>query len=382
MIREQNTLFYKNSSPAGEIEKDPLSTIALLGVAGVGSIFFRLLINAFGSPAVVLKANTNALESVPGIGSQTAQAIVNTEIDEFCEKTYQRLIDCGAQIVSIWSETYPHNLKEIHDPPALIFVRGELPAQDEMCIALVGTRAPNAYGLQQAHRIAEDLGSRGIATVSGMARGIDASAHDGSLQGNGRTFAVFGCGIDFIYPAENKSLAHKIESSGGLISEFVPGTQPDPGFFPRRNRIISGLSAGVLVVQGDEKSGALITAKLAIDQNREVFALPGGIDDRRSRGPHNLIRQGATLVTSADDILEGLGVGTKGENSPRIEKHRPALTPSEEIVAQRLTSEPVHIDKLVQELQQPVATVLTDLLGLELKGWVVQLPGKLFALKQ
>jgi DNA processing protein len=382
VIREQNSLFHNDASPADEIRKDPLSTIALFSVEGIGSVFFRLLVKSFGSPANVLKADIRALERVPGIGPQMAQAIARAEVDAACEEMHRKLIDCEANLVSIWDDAYPHRLKEIHDPPALIFVRGCLPKQDEGCIAIVGTRSPSAYGLKQAHRIAADLAAQGVATVSGMARGIDSSAHEGSLQGNGRTFAVFGCGIDVIYPGENKSLAARIESSGGLISEFLPGTPPDPGFFPRRNRIISGLTSGVLIVQGSRKSGALITARYAIDQNREVFALPGSIDDKRSEGPHRLIREGALLVSSADDILKELGFGVHATDRRTAEKARPPLTPSEETVLQQLSSDPVHIDKLVQQLQQPVAIVLTDLLGLELKGWVTQLPGKVFALRQ
>jgi DNA processing protein len=249
-------------------------------------------------------------------------------------------------------------------------------------VAVVGTRDPSLYGVRQGHRIAEDLARQGIGIISGMARGVDSAAHEGCLQAKGRTYAVFGCGIDVIYPSENKTLAEKIEASGGLISEFLPGTRPDPGLFPRRNRVISGLSVGVLVVQGTEKSGALITARSALEQNREVFALPGNVEEARSRGAHHLIRQGAALITSAEDILAEIGVQLRSRTSLERAESLPALNPSEEAVVKKLSADPIHIDNLVRELERPVPSVLADLLSLEMKGWVVQLPGKLFALKQ
>lgn len=381
MISDQGNIFPQNFSPDEAIKDDPLGALTLFNVSGVGSARFRALMRAFGSPAEVLKAKTAVLKNVPGVDSETAASISKASSDGSADKALQTLQGCGSQIVSIWDHAYPRPLKEIHDPPALLFVRGSLPDQDELCIGVVGTRSPNIYGVRQAHRIAEDLAQRGAGVVSGMARGVDTSAHEGALQAKGKTYAVFGCGIDIIYPPENVALAERISQSGALMSEFMPGTQPDGGLFPRRNRVISGLCRGVLVVQGSETSGALITARCALDQNRDVFALPGNVEDRHSRGPHSLIRQGAVLVESAEDILKSLGFGPAGQKSQEQKILLPKLSPEEEALVAHLSSDPVHIDHLVREMGQPVSAVLADLLGLEMKGWVVQLPGKLFARK-
>lgn len=381
MISDQENIFPQNYSPGEAIREDPLGALTLFNVSGVGSARFRALMGAFGSPAEVFNAGAAALKSVPGVDSETAASISKALTDGSAEKALQTLQSCGAQIVSIWDDVYPKPLREIHDPPALLFVRGSLPNQDELAVGIVGTRSPNVYGVRQAHRIAEELAERGVGIVSGMARGVDTSAHEGALQAKGKTYAVFGCGIDVTYPSENAALAERISQSGALISEFMPGTPPDGGFFPRRNRIISGLCRGVLVVQGSETSGALITARCALEQNREVFALPGNVEDRHSRGPHSLIRQGAALVESAEDILKTFGFGSSGRKSQEQKVLLPKLSPEEEKLVAHLSSDPVHIDHLVREMGQPVSAVLADLLGLEMKGWVVQLPGKLFVRK-
>lgn len=383
MNSEQSGLFEeKKHFPAQAISDDPAGALDLFSVSGVGSARFRILMKTFGSPAEIFKVSETALNCVPGIDSVTAVAISSTKRDGYGERLLESLQKCGAHIVSIWDETYPRILKEIHDPPALLFIRGALPKASEKCIAIVGTRNPSAYGITQAHRIAEDLAARGVGIISGMARGVDSAAHEGCLHGGGKTYAVFGCGIDIIYPSENKSLAEKIANSGGLISEFTPGTEPDPGLFPRRNRIISGLSAGVLVIQGKETSGALITAKCALEQNREVFALPGNVEDQRSQGPHSLIRLGAVLATSAQDILTEIGVDGEYIELQKVGVELPSLNNSEEELLKQLSSEPVHIDDRVRGLNRPVSSVLADLLSLEMKGWVSQLAGKMFILKR
>jgi DNA processing protein len=381
MRSELPTLFPEKRDPGKVVHEDPAATLTLFNATGVGSARFRALLGAFGSPAEALIASERSLKEVPGVDSVTAAAIRKAGENGEGLKLWDVLNQCDGRLISIWDDEYPKRLKEIHDPPALLFVRGELPHSEEACVAIVGTRNPSLYGIKQSHVIAADLATAGVAVASGMARGIDSSGHEGALQGKGRTYAVFGCGVDIIYPSENKSLAEKIIESGALISEFLPGTQPDPGLFPRRNRIISGLSLGVLVVQGAETSGALITARYALEQNRDVFALPGHVEDRRSQGPHRLIRQGAILVESAQDILRELGVGPGSEKKP-ANIPLPPLNPSESDVVGKLSSDPLHIDSLVRELNRPVASVLADLLGLEMKGWVEQLPGKLFILKQ
>lgn len=381
MIQEQSDLFPVKRHPGFALKADPVGALALYTVKGVGSARFRALLNAFGSPSEVFAAKERSLREVPGIDEGVASSIIAARNSGDGRKLFERLQRCDAAMVSIWDPEYPEKLREIHDPPALLFVRGTLPASQEICVAVVGTRTPSLYGVKVAHSLAEDLASRGIAIVSGLARGIDTSAHEGALRAGGRTFAVFGCGVDVIYPQENKALALKILATGGLISESLPETPPDSGLFPRRNRIISGICLGTLVVQGSETSGALITARCALDQNREVFAVPGAVDDKRSRGPHLLIRQGAVLVETVDDILKELGVGFHQNQSAVQPANLPPPNASEATVLAKLSREPRHIDELVRELQSPVAAVLADLLGLEMKGWVVQSPGKLFSLK-
>jgi len=380
MSVDQEALFIHKVSPGRAIKEDPAAALTLFSAAGVGSARFRALLNAFGSPAAVLAASARALREVPGIETVRASAILEAAKGSAGVKHLEMLDKCGARIISLWDEEYPKVLREIHDPPALLFVRGKPPNADTPCFAIVGTRNPSIYGVKQAHVIAADLAHQGWGIVSGMARGVDTSAHEGALQSKGQTFAVFGCGIDVIYPSENRALSDKIAIAGGLISEFLPGTEPEPGLFPRRNRIISGISRGVLVVQGDETSGAMITARLALEQNREVFALPGNIEDRRSHGPHQLLREGATLVQSAQDILDAFGASARDGRAPQP-LVLPALNPSESELVGHLSAEPVHIDDLVRGLNRPVASVLADLLGLEMKNWVTQMPGKLFILK-
>ncbi len=382
MMERQDALFPPSVSPGEAIRKDPRGALRLLSVPGVGSVHFRALVRAFGNPDEVFRQSLKALESVPGIGPRRAQAIARFDCDKSVDEALKILHEVNARIISIWDGDYPPNLKEIHDPPALLFVRGDVPETNETCVAIVGTRSPNHYGLDHTRVLAGALAQEGIGIVSGMARGIDSAAHEGALKAKGKTYAVFGCGVDYIYPPENKRLAEQIEAGGGLLTEFLPGTKPDAGLFPRRNRVISGLCSAVVVMQGGEKSGALITARCALEQNREVLALPGNVNDKLSAGPHRLIREGAAVVTSAADVLNAIGWRRTADGSSNRPVSKPSLNPSEEAVARRLSCEPVHIDRLVQELNKPVSSVLADLLGLEMKGWVVQLPGKLFALKE
>ncbi len=382
MSADQAVLFAERHSPGKAIKDDPVGALTLFHANGIGSARFRALLSAFGCPSEVLGASERALKEVPGIEAVTAAAIHAASQEAAGNELLNKLTTCAARMVSIWDESYPRQLKEIHDPPALLFFRGELPLRNEPCIAIVGTRTPSNYGMKQAHQIAAELAGAGAAIISGMARGIDTAAHDGALAGKGKTFAVFGCGIDIVYPSENQSLAERIAASGGLISEFLPGTQPDGGLFPRRNRIISGLCRAVLVIQGSVTSGAMITARCALEQNREVFALPGNVEDRRSRGPHQLLREGAILVESAADLVRELEMNKSAGDPQATKLSLPALNPSEEGLIARLGADPVHIDQLVRELNRSVASILADLLGLEMKGWVAQMPGKLFALKK
>ncbi|MFH1863030.1 MAG: DNA-processing protein DprA [bacterium] len=382
MDKDQAVLFSERFSPGKSISEDPIGALTLFSVPNIGSARFRALLVALGSPEKVFQAGLRALREVPGIDDTIANSILQNADLRVGERLVQKLEEAGARIISIWDSNYPAKLKEIHDPPAFLFVRGKVPEQEKQCIAIVGTRKPSIYGVRQAYRLAEELAYRGVAVVSGMARGIDTAAHGGCLQAKGETYAIFGSGIDVIYPTENRSLAQKIEATGGLISEFLPGTNPDSGLFPRRNRIISGLSSGVLVVQGSRTSGAMITARCAIEQNRDVFALPGNADDQRSQGPHDLIRQGATLVEKVDDILGIFGSQAQSKNAAEYSLSLPSLNQTESELLVKMSEEPVHIDQLVNETGNSVQSILADLLGLEMKGWIEQLPGKFFTLKR
>ncbi|MBN1591874.1 MAG: DNA-processing protein DprA, partial [Candidatus Coatesbacteria bacterium] len=270
----------------------------------------------------------------------------------------------------------------ISDPPALLYVWGELEARDSYAIAIVGTRACTHYGQQAAHGLALELAAMGITVVSGLARGIDGHAHRGALMGKGRTIAVLGTGLDQIYPPEHVSLAKKISENGAVISEFPSSIPGLPRNFPIRNRIISGLSLGTVVVEAPTKSGALITARLALEQGREVFAVPGNITNEASRGPNQLIRQGAISVLSAQDIIKEVAPEIKGMmREDTIKKATEAklnLSPSERKIYEVLTQEPLHIDEITLSTSLPQPEIAVGLFNLELKGLGKELPGKLF----
>ncbi|MBU3934057.1 MAG: DNA-processing protein DprA [Candidatus Omnitrophica bacterium] len=279
-------------------------------------------------------------------------------------------------------EGYPTNLKYIYDPPPDLYIKGNIIPQDNIAIAIVGSRQASYYGLKNAQELAFELAAGGITIISGLARGVDSAAHRGALKAKGRTIAVLGSGLNMIYPVENKGLAEEISRNGAVISEFPQDTPPHRQNFPRRNRIISGLSLGVLVVEAAKRSGALITVGFALEQGREVFALPGKIDSFTSQGTHDLIKQGAKLVESAEDIIEELEPlkscrinQTKSESRTKIE---PNLPEEEKQIYSYLSSEPLHIDELAQKVNLSYGRLLTCLLKLEYKKLVKELPGKAF----
>lgn len=267
---------------------------------------------------------------------------------------------------------YPPALAQIFDPPAALYMRGTLVPQDAVAVAIVGTRRPTEYGLRVAARLAADLAVSGVTVVSGLARGIDGAAHQGALDAGGRTIAVLGCGPDLVYPPEHRRLMDGIIGHGAVVSEFPPGTPPRKPQFPQRNRIISGLSLGVVVVEGDDTSGALITADAALEQGREVFAVPGRITDRTSRAPHRLLAEGAKLVMQVEDVLEELLL-------PSL-PYRPAAAPpvldgDEAAVFAVLRDEPQHLDRLAAMCAMPVMRVSRALVVLECRGLITALPG-------
>jgi len=275
---------------------------------------------------------------------------------------------------------YPANLRNIHKPPPELYVNGRILPQDEAAIALVGTRRPTHYGVQTCERLAYDLAIRGITVISGMAIGIDTAAHRGALKAQGRTIAILGSGHNNIYPEQNIGLYRQIAENGAVISEFENDALPDRWHFPSRNRIISGMSLGVVIVEAPRKSGALITANFALEQGREVFSLPGKINSHTSEGTHGLIKDGAKLVEGVDDIIEELGLQLRrsvGGNAEQKQAKLP-LTADEEKIFKLLTDEPRHIDKIAQDTDLPIGTVSSTLINLTIKRIIKELPGKHF----
>jgi DNA processing protein len=352
--------------------------IGLSLVPGIGPKRFVSLINHFGSPREVFSARLKELGKIPDIGETTVQSIKNFNSWEEAEKQSLRVGKDGIRFITFKSEEYPSSLKNIYDPPPYLFVKGEMRNEDSKALAIVGTRLPSPYGKLIAEKITGELAEKGITIISGFARGVDSISHHFALESKGRTIAVFGSGLDITYPPENKKLSERIEKNGALISEFLLGTEPEGTNFPKRNRLISGLSLGVIIIEAGIKSGALLTAQLALEQGREVFAVPGNISSRGSQGTNWLIKNGATLVTRVDDILEEL----KNVFSDETEEHKKdagfSLSEQEQKVYQLLSTEPAHIDLIAKESQLSTPQALSLLLNLELKGAVKQLSGKNF----
>lgn len=355
--------------------------LRLIQVDGVGSSRIRSLVGRFRTPGAVLDASEAALASVDGIDRTTATKIKRAGGEDFARQQLQRMRRLGVRLITFWDAEYPALLKQIYDPPVVLFVRGEIRPEDRNAVAVVGTRQPSAYGKLVTERLTADLVRHGLTVISGLAYGIDTLAHNAAVQHGGRTMAVLGSGLDRIYPGVNKALAEWIAKQGALVSEFPLGTKPDRNHFPRRNRIIGGLSLGTLVIEAGDRSGALITAAMALEQNREVFAVPGNIDSARSLGTNELIKQGAKLVTSVDDVLTEIAAhlqvltGPVREATPAIPDN---LTEEEKSLLEHITNEPSHIDKIALAAQKSPAEVLSVLLSLELKEVVKQLSGKLF----
>lgn len=285
-------------------------------------------------------------------------------------------------IITFLDADYPARLRTIPDPPPLLYVSGQLSAADQYAVAIVGARRATVAGRLVTEELSRELASAGLTIVSGLARGVDAAAHRGALAAGGRTIAVLGCGIDRTYPPEHQTLRRQIEASGAVISELPLGSQPLGYHFPRRNRIISGLSLGVIVTEAAAQSGSLITAKLAADQGREVFAVPGFVKAEHSRGPNGLIKQGAKLVERVEDVIEELLPQLDASRRDRVllrlftpAPARPPLGPEEARLCELLLNEPIHIDHLIEQTNLPAADVAALLLSLELKGWARQLPG-------
>lgn len=350
--------------------------VAFNRIPGVGTKRYQAMLARFGSLAEAWNATRSELREA-GLDQRTVRVIAEERLNIEPDAEWERLEKACIRTLT-WNDTaYPARLKEIDDAPPLLYVKGDLVPQDDLSVAVVGTRRATPYGRQVAEEMSFQLAANHITIVSGLARGIDAIAHRSALQAGGRTLAVLACGLDLIYPSEHKKLASEIIERGALISEQPLGAQPRGDFFPRRNRILSGMSLGVLVVEGDIKSGALITADFANDQGREVFAVPGSVFSTQSRGTNLKIQRGeAKLVLQVDDILEELNLQTAPQQIEMIESN-PA-TDTEAELLRHISREPVHIDEVCRESGLPVSTVSSLLAMMELKGLVREIGSKAY----
>jgi len=345
----------------------------------LGGVALKGLLATFGSAREVWQASPQALLAVPGISAGVVKAIRRFPRAKALREDQERAAAAGVRVI-VWGDAeYPRRLEEIASAPPILYLRGTLDPGDEAAVAVVGARHATAYGEALAHELAGELARRGLTIVSGLARGIDAAAHRGALEVGGRTAAVLGNGLDQMYPPEHRDLATEVAAHGALVSEFPLGTPPLRLHFPRRNRIISGLSLGVIVVEAGVGSGALITAHHALEQGREVFAVPGRVHARYSEGCNRLIKAGAKLVETWEDVLSEFVPQLRRRPSRRAAPSPlPALTPAEEQVFSILAEGPQHIDALIVRADLPGGRVASALVGLEMKGLVRQLSGKVF----
>ncbi len=361
-----------------------LPWFALKSVPGIGNLLLKRLIDRFDSPARVFKATSQELSQVDGMSPRLIQSIRRHQLPDPDRRDFDLATEKGYGIVTLTDSAYPPLLREIPDPPPFLFVRGSLKDSPKP-LAVVGSRNATRYGISTTRKLCADLASLGFTIVSGMAKGIDTAAHEGALMGAGRTLAVLGSGLENIYPAENRKLADRIAENGAVLSEFSPLAGPDAHHFPVRNRVISGIAYGTVIVEATLRSGSLITARLAAEQGRDVFAVPGSIQSFKSTGTHALIKQGAKLVEHAQDIVAELpylkipaaapAQRPAGPSSPQL----PALSPEEAEVFGILEPYPLHIDDLVRKLSMVPGKLAGILLKLELMGIVQQLPGKYFS---
>lgn len=399
------------------LANETISLIHLNLIQGVGVKTVQFLIKVFGSAENALKATPEELRKLERLPPAICEHLIRKQVGCPLARELELIDQYGCQIVTLYDTAYPPLLKEIDTPPLLLYVRGELKPEDALSISLVGSRQAKDYGRRVSYQLSYQLAQRGVTVISGFAKGIDTCAHRGALEAGGRTIAVMGNGLSLVYPAENRELAEKIAESGALISEFPMGMKPMADNFPRRNRVISGLTLGTVVVEASNRSGALITARLAGEQGREVFAVPGEIFSELSTGTHKLIDNGAKLINTVEDLFEALPrhalnqffipasspvpdteterprepavakrVPQPSASRPSPEKSEPApvmplpdLTPDEKTVFDAIEVPSSHIDTIVRATQLPISQVSSVLLMLELKGVVQQLPGKQFA---
>jgi DNA processing protein len=355
--------------------------LALGRIRGVGGVSFKKITARFADPAAVFRASAAELAEIEGLHRELIHSIANFNDWAEIDKEIQRARAAGIKMIPFSDAAYPGSLRAIADPPPLLYVKGELRDNDSKAIAIVGSRSASDYGRRIARDLARGLASFGFTVVSGMARGIDGMAHESALQAGGRTLAVLGSGVDRAYPPEHEMLYRRISESGAVISELPMGARPIAFNFPARNRLISGLSLGVVVVEATEKSGSLITASLAAEQGREVFAVPGEAGASRSRGSHRLIRQGAKLVETVEDIIEEIApqLSRNGDAAPASARSLPENSgPAARQIFALLKETSLQVDQVIEQSGLPAPQVLQVLLDLELQGFVCQTPGKIY----
>lgn len=355
--------------------------IALNSLPGIGVNNFHNLINGLGSAVIVFGSNAARLREVDGIGPKTAEQIKSCSPQKRADSEKRIADKKNIRITIFGNKDYPANLKTLFISPPVLYIAGGITEEDGLALGIVGTRRATPYGRILSENLSATLAAKGLTIVSGLARGVDTFAHNAALNAGGRTIAVLGCGLDTCYPPENRRLFEKIPENGAVVSQFAFGTEPEKRNFPVRNRIISGLSLGLLVIEAGEKSGALISAYAALEEGRELFAVPGRADSPQSAGTNRLIQKGAKLVTCADDVIEEFIPGVrelltkndaeKGEKAP--------LSGQEEKLLSLLNENEKHVDYLIEKSGFASGVVLGILLELEIKGVVMQLPGKLFA---
>jgi len=367
--------------------------LKLIRADGIGPVTFARLINHFGSADRAMGASVSELTKIEGIGFKTAEQIAATRHKFDTAGELELAEKLGIWIINIEDKRYPPVLKQIYDPPPVLYIKGTLSRQDNLAISIVGTRRCSLYGQEQASRFAHLLASAGFTIVSGMARGIDTAAHHGALSASRRTIAVQGCGLANIFPPENKKLFELIAESGACISELPLQYEPLAENFPTRNRIIAGLSLGTIVIEAGLNSGAMITAKEALENNREVMAIPGKIDSPLNKGVHQLIKQGAKLIESVEDVMEALGyIGEQLQShvseaaqkaserveTPLFDVSRLNLSDDEKAIYNCLSKEPLQIDQIIADANLPPGSINAGLISLRLKGLIKQLPGNMF----
>ncbi|HEX8966668.1 MAG TPA: DNA-processing protein DprA [Chloroflexota bacterium] len=367
--------------PARTAEDERACWVVLNMAAGIGPVRFQRLLEVCGGARGAWQATDLELAAA-GLERRTLESLRHLRQRTSPEAMARHLRRLGIQTMTLLDDEYPDSLRQVADPPPVIFVRGRLLPGDHHAVALVGTRRATTYGRSVAERLARDLAGAGVTVVSGLAKGIDTAAHQAALQAGGRTIAVLGNGLDQVYPPENTALARQVveRDAGAVVSEFAPGVPPDAVNFPRRNRLISGLSLATVIVEAGERSGALITADFALEQGRDVLVVPGSIFSPLSVGPHQLLKQGATPVTCAEDILETLGVQPleRTANGEALTGNLPGLEPQEASVCEALGNEARHVDELARALRMSAGTVAATLAMLELKGLARQVGSMLY----